>query len=100
MEKRPVKSFANGRYEGEWKPGTVEGEEGDIRHGRGILVDDLTGHIFEGYFKDNRVVGKGRYIRPSGDVYVGQFNGNQAHGYGKFSLIWVTLISFGGGLIV
>lgn len=64
-EIRPITKLYNGDlYKGEWLI------DSNVREGRGyIKVKD--GSIYEGWFKDNKKHGFGRYIFYNGDSYEG-----------------------------
>ena len=51
-----------------------------IPHGIGIKVDK-DGGIFEGYWKDGKLDGWGRYIY-NGDYYIGEYKEGKRYGFG------------------
>ena len=64
-------------YIGQLKKGT------EIADGIGIEVWN-NGNIYEGYFKDDKKNGYGRYIYPSGEYYIGDFKDGLFHGMGEY----------------
>lgn len=68
----PDKSLYKGYYNQKWQ-----------RHGYGIfyLID---GSVYEGFFKNDKMDGRGRLLNIEGFVYEGEFTNNKANGYGKY----------------
>jgi len=67
----------NSEYSGEFNPILKE------RHGRGIqLWTDNT--IYSGYWKNDKISGKGKLIHPSGDYYEGEFLDDCVNGFGTY----------------
>lgn len=64
LEKRALQVIARGEYYlGQWKTGT------NTREGRGVMVKE--GTLYEGFWRDNKEHGVGRYITSEGDCYQG-----------------------------
>lgn len=53
------------------------------RHGVGIMYLP-EGGVFEGFFKNDVMTGRGRLINSEGDYYEGNFENDKANGYGKY----------------
>ena len=67
-ERRPLQQLETGwSYEGYWLPGTY------LPHGRGVMLAPDSGTIFEGYFSNGLLQGKGRIVSESGSFKIGQF---------------------------
>ena len=62
-------------YLGQCKKGT------QVLEGRGTRINK-TGGIYEGYWLNNKMHNKGRYIWPDGGMYEGNFDQNKRHGKG------------------
>ena len=64
LEKKPITMVVKGEYYlGQWKKGQA------TREGSGVMVKD--GSLYEGFWKDNKEHGLGRFINTEGDVYQG-----------------------------
>jgi hypothetical protein len=75
-EKRdPYKNASGNVYTGEWL------KETQIREGIGVLVH-ANGDVYEGYWRDDKKHGYGRYIWTDGDYYEGQWENGELHGHG------------------
>ena len=62
-------------YEGDFK--------NNFRHGKGTLIIDKTGvQKYIGEFKNDKISGKGKYIRNEYKEYIGEWENNQVSGYG------------------
>ena len=62
--RKPYKCSDGAIYTGEWLIASK------TREGRGTLLY-TAGDVFEGYWKDGKTNGKGRYIAQEGDIYEG-----------------------------
>ena len=95
----------NAKYTGEWQKGF------DIREGRGVLTR-ANGEHYDGYFKDDKFDGKGKFVFAANDKYdrkqyIGQFKNGHFHGYGtmvlnnsdSYKAIWDRNIVQGQGRI-
>ena len=59
------------------------GFKNNLRHGKGTLILDKTGiQKYIGEFKNDKISGKGRYIRSELKEYIGEWDNNQVSGYG------------------
>lgn len=74
--------YPDGYYKGEMN-------ELKLRHGRGVFVDKCS--IYEGYFRDNKFDGPGRYYDIYEIVYEGYWNKGLKSGFG---CLWIKDISF------
>lgn len=79
FEREPLVIKEGGIYHGYWN------EEG-LKHGYGVLVRD-DGSKYEGFFFNDSINGRGRYIDHQGCFYYeGTWKENKAHGKGSYFL--------------
>eukprot|EP01119_Soliformovum_irregulare_P024948 TRINITY_DN9083_c0_g1_i1.p1 TRINITY_DN9083_c0_g1~~TRINITY_DN9083_c0_g1_i1.p1 ORF type:complete len:738 (-),score=215.19 TRINITY_DN9083_c0_g1_i1:14-1966(-) len=79
MEKKKEEVlFWDGKYTGEL-------QNNKVRDGYG-LMEYFTGEKYEGFWKDDKWNGEGKYYWKNGDTYVGNFKDMKRSGFGKLML--------------
>ncbi len=87
------------------------GGEGEISasvyDGMGIIISGREGGYYQGQIKDCKAHGRGKLVRPNGEVYIGDFQNNEQHGEGTYTFAngdvycgdWVANKCHGNGVL-